>query len=482
MKNILKINFSRRQKLTGLLGLALDGSRLDGVVLRRTNGSLQLQQTFSATLSLDPLTAAPELVGREIRNQLDAAGIRERRCVVGMPLKWILTAHTELPPLPEADAASLLQLEAERGFPCDIATLRRADSRCRLPGDKQYVTLTGIPNNQLEALEQVLSAAKLRPLSFSPRIAALQPPTSEGVLALVIGENHVSLQITSGDGVAALRSLEGAIELEGARRTLHAGLVAREARITLGQLPAALRESVRRVRIFGPRDLAQALADEMELRFESMNLPVELVTAYAPDEFGVQLPPASAVSAAFSLAARLLAGQAPHFEFLPPKPTAWQRLATRYSSSRLRSAGAIAAAIIALVGGLFLFQEIQLVRLRSQWSGMAAKVKELDGLQQQIRQYRPWFDDTFRSLSILRQLTLAFPQDGAVTAKSVEIRDGTAVNCSGTAADYTAFLRMMNQLRSAQGVSDLKPDQIRGNSPLQFTFDFHWNKGGGNEN
>ena len=94
MNNILKINFSRRKKLTGLLGLALDGSRLDGVVLRRTNGSLQVQQTFSVTLSLDPLTAAPELVGREIRNQLDAAGVRERRCVVGVPLKWILTAQT----------------------------------------------------------------------------------------------------------------------------------------------------------------------------------------------------------------------------------------------------------------------------------------------------------------------------------------------------------------------------------------------------
>jgi hypothetical protein len=120
MNKILKINFSKRKKLTSLLGLVFDGSRLDGVVLRRTNGSLQLQQSFSATLSLDPLTAAPELVGREIRNHLDAAGMRERRCVVGVPLKWMLTAQTELPPLPEADAASLLQLEAERGFPCDV--------------------------------------------------------------------------------------------------------------------------------------------------------------------------------------------------------------------------------------------------------------------------------------------------------------------------------------------------------------------------
>ena len=78
MVDLLKI-MPKRQRLSSLLGLALDGSRLDGVVLRRTNGSLQVQQSFSVTLSLDPLTAAPELVGREIRNHLEAAGVRERR-------------------------------------------------------------------------------------------------------------------------------------------------------------------------------------------------------------------------------------------------------------------------------------------------------------------------------------------------------------------------------------------------------------------
>ena len=34
----------------------------------------------------------------------------------------------------------------------------------------------------------------------------------------------------------------------------------------------------------------------------------------------------------------------------------------------------------------------------------------------------------------------------------------------------------------AGGVSDLKVNQIRGKSPMQFTFDFHWNEGGKVEN
>lgn len=481
MNNVLKINFRKPKRLTSVLGLTLDGSRLEGVVLRRSNEALQLQQTFSVTLSLDPLTAAPELVGREIRNHLDAAGVRERRCIVGVPLKWTLTAPVEMPALSDADAASFLQLESERSFPCDVATLRLADSRCPLADGRQHVILAGIFSNHLARLETVLQAAKLKPVSFSLGITALQPAsekTSEGVLALTIGETHVGLQVTCGGGVASLRALEGAVENEAGRRTLQADHVAREVRVTLGQLPAELRERIHRIRIFGPRDLAQQLADEMTLRFEPLGLKVDVISAFAPNEFGVVLPPDASVSPAFSLAARRLVERPPVFEFLPPKPTLLQQLGTKYSSSGFRTVGTVAAAVVILAGGLFAFQEFQLMRLRSEWAGMSAKVGDLEKIQDQIRQYRPWFDESFRSLSVLEQLTKNFPEDGVVSAKSVEIRDGNLVTCSGNARDNAALLRTLNQLRTADGINDLKVEQIRGNSPIQFVFDFRWNGGG----
>ena len=83
----LKTKFRQRKQPATVLGLVLDSGRLDGVVLRRTNGTLQQISSFTAPLTLDLLTAAPELAGREIRNQLDAAGVHERNCVVGVPLK-----------------------------------------------------------------------------------------------------------------------------------------------------------------------------------------------------------------------------------------------------------------------------------------------------------------------------------------------------------------------------------------------------------
>lgn len=487
MNNVLKINFKKKKRRTGVLGLSLDGSRLEGVVLRRTNGSLHLERSFSAVLSLDPLTAAPELVGREIRNHLEAAAIRERYCVVCLPLKWVLTASTELPPLPEADAASLLQIEAERGFPCDITTLQMADSRAALADGKKLVTLAGVSKNQVEPLIAVLTAAKLKPLSFSLGLTSLQAPDdekSDGVLALGIGETGVGLQITSNGGVAALRGFEGTVQTEGSKRVLQAGAVAREARITLGQLPPSLRGGIRRIRIFGPAEASRQLADEMELAFEPMGLAVEVATAYRPDEFGgVSAPQDAPVSAAFSFAARYLAGRPPTFEFLPPRPTVLEQFAAKYASGKLRGALTVAAAALSLVALLFLIQEIELLRLRSQWAAMSAKVNDLTALQNKIQRYEPWNDTTFRALSILRQMTLAFPEDGSVTAKSIEIHDGNTVTCSGTASDNASLLRTLSQLRSTQGVNSVTVEQIRGKSPMQFTFDFQWGNaiGGGQQ-
>jgi hypothetical protein len=292
----------------------------------------------------------------------------------------------------------------------------------------------------------------------------------------------VGLQITCGGGVAALRALEGALELQGSQWVLHADLVAREARITLGRLPAELRDAVKRIHVYGPQNLAQQLADEIELRLEPMGLKVERVARYAPGRFGVQLPPDAAVSPSFSLAAAKLTGQPWGFEFLPPKISAWQQLNARYSSGRLRFAGAAAGAVVLIVGGLFGFQQWQLARLGSQWKGMEARVEDLDKVQKQIRQFRPWSHDSVRALSILRQVTLAFPEEGSVTAKTVEIHDLNTVTCTGTAQNNRSLLAVVDKLSKTEGVKDPKIVNTRGRSPVQFTLDFQCGEGGTSAN
>ena len=108
-------------------------------------------------------------------------------------------------------------------------------------------------------------------------------------------------------------------------------------------------------------------------------------------------------------------------------------------------------------------------------------------MQDQIQKYRPWFDESFRYLGILKALTTAFPEDGSVTAKTLEIRElpeargVSVVSCSGNAANYSALQRTVHQLGALRGVTELNVP-TRGKTPIQFTFDFHLNSGGLNEN
>jgi hypothetical protein len=196
----------------------------------------------------------------------------------------------------------------------------------------------------------------------------------------------------------------------------------------------------------------------------------------------LQLPAEAPVTPALSLGAERLAGRPCPFEFLPPRISAFQQFTARYSSGPLRTAGAGAVGVLILVAGLFCVQQWQLARWRSQWLAIAPKVNELQGITQKIHDYRPWFDESARALAILRQLTLAFPEEGSVSAKTIEIRDLSAVSCSGVASDNRALLKTLEKLRDSGGVSDLKVVQIRGKAPMQFTFDYHWTLGGSHEN
>jgi hypothetical protein len=472
----------KRQPGSSLLGLAFDGSRLEGVVLRRTNGSVDIKGSFSASLSLDPLTNEPELVGREIRKHLDAAGIRERRCAVCIPLNWALTLTTKLPDLPEADLNSFLQIEAERGFPYGLEALLLAQSRFRTAGGGQAVTQVAIPRDHLTRLESVLQAAQLRPVGFSLGIAALQRTDAEasaGIMALAPGETSVGLQVSCGGGVVVLRTVEGAFEREGGARQFQAEHVMRELRITLGQLPSEVRDSIRRLRIFGRGEAAEEIAEEMAARVESLGIRVEQVKDYAPAEFGARLPADAAVSPALSLGMRYLTGRGTGLEFLPPKVSALKQFAARYSSRKLVWVSGTAAAVVLLIALAFSIQQWQLVRWQSKWAGMKTRVVELESVQQQIKRFRPWFDESFRSLSILRRLTEAFPEDGAVTAKTVEIREPATVTCSGTARDHQALLKTLDKLREMKEVTSVQVDVMRGRSPMQFTFNFRWTDRGG---
>lgn len=466
----------KRQSLTSVLALALDGSQLEGVALRRTNGHIEVRQSFSATLALDPLTADVELVGREIRNQLDKNEVRERKCVVCLPLNWVLSIHVKLPDLPEEDVASFLQIEAERGFHAPPESLAIATSRFTASDGEKFATIMAVSKQNLDQLENALRAAQLKPVSFSLGTAALQPVGKSGI-ALLPGNGNAALQINCDGGIAGLRTIDGVMETEGAQKRLFADLLAREIRITLGQLPEAVRNDLKVVRVFGKSELAQRMAADITPRLEVMNLTVERVDRAATESWGKVLPTDAAATPAMALGARYLTEQAAPFEFMPEKVNPFEQLANRLKAGKLGTVGATAGAIV-LIAILAVVVHIAIAsHYESRWADMSAKVKELQDIKDNIDKYRPWYDDSCRSLVVLRKLTESFPEDGVVSAKTVEIHDQNTVTCSGVARDKQSFIKMFDKLSSAEGVSDLTIDQVQGEGPVQFTLNFQWDGG-----
>ena len=181
------------------------------------------------------------------------------------------------------------------------------------------------------------------------------------------------------------------------------------------------------------------------------------------------------LSPALARAARFLSGRTQPLEFLPPKISPWRRfVSTKVSARKIGLAAGAVGGIMALIAGAFLAQEYQISTLNGKLLVTASKYSELDEAQKQIRRFRPWFDESFHTLTLLRRLTEAFPEDGRVTVKTLEIRETAQVTCSGTAKDNQSLLRVLEKLRATKGFGDVKLENVRGQAPVIFTFNLQW--------
>ena len=459
-----------KKRAQSVLGLTLTDGQLRAFHVTRAKGGLEFVKAANAPLSLDLLHPEPELVGREIKNHLDAAGVRERHCVVGLPARWVMSQHTQVPEMSTEDTASFLQIEAEKGFPVDPAQLQIARSFQKSAAGT-YVTQLAVRREQIEQLGAVLKAAGLKAASYSLGLAVLPEvnvPAGQGRIVVAVEPAGVTLLVAAGGGIAAFRTCEASIESEAGEKIINGAAVARELRITVEQVPAELRAELRDLFLTGEATMVRQLAESLGDWARAAGLT--LVRGDLPEKN-------LATEMAEKLAGHWLNDSAPELEFLPPRPSRWSLLLARYNSKRLATAGFALAAAAVLALGFFGWQEFQRWSLRSEWSGMEAQVKALDTVQARIREFRPWYDTSFRSLSIMQRITECFPDNGAVTAKSFEVHGNAVVTISGTARDNASLLRVQEQLRKAKEVQSLKIEQIRGKTPMQFTLTFRWNSG-----
>ena len=449
-----------------VLAVTLESARIAVDLVRRDEGGSSVVRSFSLPIGAEAVIADAEKAGQLFAEQLAAAGIREKRCVVCVPAGWALTTSTDVPGVDAADLRGYLELRAEREFPIPVSDLRIAHCSYALPDGQPRATLAAIPTKRAEAVERMLAAADCRAVSLSLGLDECMPaPESPASLHFLANGNHVDVVIAAGGGIAALRSLPGAAGENSAG--FDALGFSREVRITLGRLPETVRSQVREALFGGAPDSAENLCIEIRQHLHRMGIDSRLERpAY---KAGVDHP-----AAGLAAAQRHLRQEPVVFEFLPPQVNRWEELAHRFDSRGRRWMIGAAIGLIVLPALTFFVRSRIESSLQSEWDGMSRNVAELEALQQNIRRFRPWFETAPLNLQLIESLTSAFPETGEVWAKNIQIGDEFKVTCSGFAQNQPALLAMLGRLRARPDVTGVQVQSVRGEKPVQFSFTYKW--------
>ncbi len=456
----------KRFEPRSVLAITLESGRVAVDVVRRDEGGSSVARSFTLPLGADAVIADSEKAGKQLAEQLAANGIRERRCVVCVPAGWALTTSADMPDVAGEDLRGYLELRAEREFPIPVADLRLAHCSYTLPDGKPRATLAAIPAKRAEAVERMLAAADCSAVSLSLGLdGCVTPPESPASLHFLANGNHVDVVIAAGGGIAALRSLPGVVGENAS--TFDAPGFSREVRITLGRLPEVVREQVREALFGGAPDSAENLCIEIRQHLHRMGIGSRLERpAY---KAGAEHP-ASALDAA----RRYLLHELVVFEFVPPQINRWQEMATRFDSRGRRWMIGAAVALVVLPMLAFFVRSRMESSLQSEWDGMKRNVSDLESVQQNIRRFRPWFDASPLNLQALESLTAAFPEQGDVWAKNVQIGEDFKVTCNGFAQNQPALLGLLDRLRARPDVTGVQVQQVRGEKPVQFSLTYKW--------
>jgi hypothetical protein len=465
----LKLNLDELKKrllARSALAITIESGRLAVNLVRDDANAAQPAPSLSIPLGDAEVLKDPELAGQQLAAALSAAGIRERNCVVCVPPGWALTASTELPEVEAEDLRGYLELRAEREFSIPAGDLRLGYSAYALPDGQRRATLAALSSKKIEAVERMLAIANRRASSISLALdKCLSQPRA--MLHFLTNGNHADLVITAGGGVAGLRSL--ALPMT-AGAVFNSAAFCRDVRITLGRLPEPVRQQIRQAAFSGPS--AEELC--VRTRYDLLRLGIKSPECDNISNEDAPSPESSSASAATEAARRTLRGQPVAFEFVVPETNRWQELLQRVDTSRRRWLLLGAAGLVLLPLLLLLIRSQIESHLQSRWDAMADSVADLDEIQQKIHEFRPWFEPAPQGLQLLQSLVVAFPEQGDVWAKSIQVAEDGKVTCTGFARTQPALMALLARMRARPDITGLQMQQVRGENPIQFSVTYQW--------
>ena len=449
-----------------IIGISLEPGEVEICRLRREGKQVGLAAHVRGPVPAGVFKNDPVRAGQELRALLHESRIRPERCVVCLPLNWAFLSELDLPDLSEADLQGFIRLEAERRFPLSPDDLVLAVSYRGGTQEGRRALLAAVPAEYLANVGKALRAARLRPVSITFGMDALAAECAGTGLAVVsLGKGFVDLAVAGGGGFPLLKNLVW--QEDPAQENLPPDVreMTRQLRIALAQLAPERRESVKSAAWFGCGEWPEESVASLTQSCSGLGIALERGTAGALDGSGVS-------RALLAGATRVLSGPKAGIDFHTKQKAQLKSITARLSGRNIRSVIAAAGAVIFLVAAAFSMQGRELSQLEDQWAEISPQVKAAKGFQDQVRKYRPWFDNSVPSLSIPKSLAQAFPEGGTVWLKSLRIKDRTFATCTGSASNRSDWMSLLEKLGKDPGLDNLQVVQARGDAPISFTFTF----------
>jgi len=456
-----------------IMGLDVNEHSIAVVEVHASAGRGELTRVAEFLLPEDMSWDQPENLGHAFRTFLSEKQFSARRAFVGLPAKWLLVKEEEVPPVGGETLAGVLRIRAERGFSGNFEDLAIDYIDQPMPGERRRVLLVGTLRKKTEQVLAMMRAAGLKAQAIMSTVAAIASADSytrfEHGIVLHLTSRGTELAALSNGRISALR---------------HIPVVAPAIRADADQAPNGrfveqLANHVHRIASLLP--LGQATADTSELVvWDAVGLDSE-----ALDELGSRLGMQVTVPEDFSAfgvhkskpardaaACRFVGAVAVAVAGTRAGPPAVDFLHSRLAGRKKTPIGRRVAWATALVGALIIAclalladwkaKAKEAAELRAGLDEMAEDIQAARDIVQKVSSGRGWYDHRPRLLDCLRELTLAFPEDGRIWTTSLHVTENMNGLLSGKSTDEILTLELLDTLEASSNFDEVKLLHISG--------------------
>jgi hypothetical protein len=452
-----------------MLGLAVTDRSIAAVEVGVARGRRKVLHAAEFPLPEQAALPDPVLLGKALRQFLRQHHLSARRCVIGLGARWLMAKEKALPTGSADLMAGILSIAAEREFASDPKDLAFDYQGPYASAQGQSVLLVAAPRRRVDHLLAMARAAGLSVAAVTSSTIALAaatggPPSLQRIV-LHLSPGGAELAMQSGRSFSLVRRL--AVAPPGADRARPA---------SADPWFDDLSSELRRVVTLLPRGQATQGApdlvvwdgiglndDAMGVLSERLSLEARLCEKASDLGIaeGLPAPVGGDYAAAAALALAGLGGERPAVDFLHSRLSPRRKIAL---GRKVAWAAGLGAAVLLAAVALALdwrWEQQEVQALKDQLGGLKESVASAKDLVDKTVFARGWYDRRPKCLDALRELVLAFPQEGRIWTTSVAFREGMQILVSGKATDEGAVLEVLDRLKGNPKFADVKPLYLR---------------------